>query len=57
MRNTAVPALGASLNHCETSGRGNTLRLVVKFAHASKIVLTTSFEETCFACKFSGKAD
>lgn len=57
MRNTAVPALGASLNHCGTSGRGNTLRLVVKFAGASKIVLTIPFEGTCFACKFSGKAD
>lgn len=57
MRNTAVPALGASLIHCGTSGRGNTLRLVVKFAGAGKIVLTIPFEGTCFACKFSGKAD
>lgn len=57
MRNTAVPALGASLNHCETSGRGNILRLVLKFPLASKIVLTITFEETGFACKLSEKVD
>lgn len=55
MRNTAMPALGASLNRCESSGRGNTLSLVVKFVHDSKIVLTITLGETYFACNFLGK--
>lgn len=41
----------------KTSGRGNTFELVVKFAYATKIVLITTFEETCCMFKFPGKAD
>lgn len=56
-RNAAVPALGASLNPCETRGRRRlTLSSVVKCAHRSEIVPTITFEKTLFVCRFAGKA-